>query len=209
MKLTCLWALAALFALPTQAAVVSPQSYSLPNGNVGSFVYFDGSYTGSGDVNSAGAALTGGLGDLTDGIIPTENWNVVEAPEGNGPYVGWLNTNPVIEFFFDAVQSFTSVTFHFDDANGGGGVSAPLSVTVNGISAAIADPSSSAPFAFTLDLTGSMATDQLSVQIFRRTEWLFLSEVTFENDMPTVPLPAGLPLLAGGLGLLALMRRRA
>ncbi|MFV2066020.1 MAG: hypothetical protein ACC645_03505 [Pirellulales bacterium] len=44
------------------------------------------------------ASLSGGLGDLTDGVIATENWYIVEPPDGpNGPYVGWNHGNtPVI-----------------------------------------------------------------------------------------------------------------
>ena len=190
------------------AATVSPTSYDMPNGNTGSYNYWDDAYTGSGDNTVNGAALSGGLGDLTDGIIATRNWNFVEGPRGpHGPYVGWVHVNPVITFNFDAVQSFNSMTFHFDDADGYGGVSQPGSVTVNGVNAVVPTNAGPDPFSFTFDLSG-VTTDTLSATIFRSNAWVFLSEVTFDAEMSAVPVPASLPLLAVGLGGLGLMARR-
>ena len=65
--------------MPT-GAVASVQifatSYEMPNGggdaSGGTYNYWDGSYSGSGSTTTDAAALSGGLGDLTDGIIATE-----------------------------------------------------------------------------------------------------------------------------------------
>ncbi|MEM6682497.1 MAG: hypothetical protein AAF607_09665 [Pseudomonadota bacterium] len=82
------------------AAIISPTSYNIPNGSTGSFTYFDDSYNGAGGNNVPGAALTGGVGDLTDGVIAVTSWNGPDGPNP-GPYVGWLNINPKLSFFFD------------------------------------------------------------------------------------------------------------
>lgn len=193
------------------ASPISATSYNTVNGNTGSYQYWDDTYSGSGDVTQNGAALSGGLGDLTNGVIAANNWFTDEAPAGPGPYVGWSGIDPVIDFFFAAITNFASATFHFDDANGSGGVSAPFKVNVNGTDFLVADPAGSAPFAFTVNLAGLM-DDELNVQLFRNNQWVFLSEVTFEGEsdggIAPVPVPAAGLLLVGALGGLAALRRR-
>ena len=196
-------------ALPTQ---VTPTSYDAPNGFTGSFNYWDDSYDGSGSTTTDGAALTGGLGDLTDGVIATDNWFVVEAPDGPGPYVGWT-VDPILTFRFAKAYDFTAMTFYLDDSNGlnqygtAGGVNPPSSITVNGVNYVVPDPASGAPFAFTVDLTG-LSTDTITSTLFRSDIWVFLSEVTFTADVPTVPLPAGVVLLGSAVAGLGMLRRR-
>lgn len=201
----------AFAAIPmVQAATVNPTSYSMENGSGqasgGSFNYWDLNYSGSGSTNVDGSPLSGGLGDLTDGVIATDNWFITENGAGTGPYVGWLNKNPIIDFFFAAVQSFTSVTFYVDDAQGAGGVSQPANITVNGTNYLTPINPGSAPFAITINLAGLFA-DELNVQIFGSDSWVFVSEVTFDG-VAAVPLPAGGVLLFGALAGLAALRRR-
>ncbi|MBS0299763.1 MAG: FxDxF family PEP-CTERM protein [Proteobacteria bacterium] len=182
-----------------------PDSYNMLNGNTGSYNYWDETYNGAGCVTCDNAVLTGGRGDLTDGIIATDNWFVTEAPVGNGPYVGWLNMDPVITFHWNSPVNVTSVTFYFDDANGAGGVSAPASVDVNGTNFPIADPVGSAPFSFVasgLSFTGN----DLAVTLHRNNAWVFLSEVQF--NVSPVPEPETYAMLLAGLGLLSFAARR-
>ena len=79
----------AAMAGPVKAAFVSPVTYDMRNGDTGSYNYWDKNYTGSGSTTTDSALLTGGLGDLTDGIVTTLNWYAAEPPTGgDGPYVG-------------------------------------------------------------------------------------------------------------------------
>jgi hypothetical protein len=208
-------AFAATMGMAAQAASVSPTSYSMLNGETGSYQYWDESYGGPGATGNPGvskSALSGGLGDLTDGYIETRNWNAagVEPPAGAGPYVGWVTVDPTITFLFNQVHDFATATFYFD-ASYSGGVNPPQRVTINGLTQTVPTPPSAAPFAFVFDL-GGVKTDTLPVNIVR-TGWVFLSEVTFDaNTTAAVPLPAGLGLLAtalGGLGLFRMRRRTA
>lgn len=202
-------ALVACLVSSTAGAALLPDSYNMLNGNTGSYNYWDETYSGSGCVTCDNAALSGGKGDLTNGIIASDNWFVVEAPPGNGPYVGW-SLDPTITFHWNAPVTISSVTFHLDDSNGAGGVSAPAGVLVNGVLFSISEPAGSSPFAFTADGVSFTGND-LVVSLLRKNSWLFLSEVEF-NAAPqavpgAVPEPQTYALLLAGLALIAFTTR--
>ena len=138
------------------AAAISPIRYDMLNGNGqaigGSFNYWDKNYTGSGNTTQDNAPLSGGLGDLTDGVIATDNWLNVENVAGEGPYVGWLSLDPTITFNFANIVNIDSVTIYVDDYNGvgAGNVRVPHSVNLSMggasfSSGTLVDPPSSAP----------------------------------------------------------------
>lgn len=209
--LVSVFVLTLTFATAAQAATVDPVSYTMRNGDTGTFSYWDDSYSGRGNTQRDNARLRRGLGDLTDGIVATGNWNSVEGPNG-GPYVGWTNRTQRIVFNFGEVIDFTSATFHFDSNGGGGGVNAPRRVIINGQRERVIAPGTD-PFAFTFDLSGLDATDRLDVRIrrARSSQWTFLSEVTFDAAMPAVPLPASGMMLLGaiaGIGALRLRKKK-
>lgn len=203
-------AAAALFiAGHASAAAVIPLSYDMPNGNSGSYNYWDEIYTGSGCATCDGAALSGGLGDLTDGVIAANNWYVDEAPNGNGPYVGW-STDPTITFHFAPLTMINSITIWFDDSNGAGGVSAPASFDINSVNYAVTDPAGSAPFSFTASGLGFVG-DTFTLKVNRSNSWVFVSEVAFDGRAAgAVPEPASWSLMIAGFGLIgAALRRRS
>lgn len=141
-------------------APISPLFYSGPNGGTGAYSYFDDSYSGSGSTATPYSALSGGLGDLTDGITTLQNWNT-----NPGPYVGWLQsqfttngvpcsppdtggsspfpqnychpalgTSPSFLFDFSSTPGgvkANTLGIHLDDSNGSGAVRPPLRVEVN------------------------------------------------------------------------------
>jgi hypothetical protein len=168
-------------SLLMQAAVVNPTSYSMPNGNTGSYNYWDESYTVSGNSSVDGSAFSGGIGDLTDGVVANNNRFITEAPPGAGPYVGWTNVNPIITFYFGGITNFSRVRILFDDSRSGG-VTAPSSVTINGSNLGVTDPAGVAPFRADFDVSGLASTDQLSFQLNRNNDWVFASEFEFEEQ---------------------------
>jgi hypothetical protein len=201
------------------AAAVAPSSYSMANGsgvaNGGQFNYWDANYSGSGATTTDGAALSGGLGDLTDGVIAADNWFDVENTAGSGPYVGWrsaLTPNPVVTFFFGAPVDIDLIRVHADDSGGAGGVNLPSSVLITwaggSLSVAVVDPdpASTAPAWLDFGGLGIGQVSSLSLQFFNSNEWVFIDEVSFANGGNAVPLPATLGLVL--LGLAAARQRR-
>ncbi|MGE0594460.1 MAG: PEP-CTERM sorting domain-containing protein [Vicinamibacterales bacterium] len=208
---------ALLVLLPTlvAAAPILPTSYDMPNGHGqasgGTFNYWDLSYSGVGSTNVDGAPLSGGHGDLTDGIVAGDIWFNVENAAGTGPYVGWRNIDPRIDFHFASVVEFLSVRIHLDDANGFGSVNLPTAVRFTAGAATttinVVDPAGSAPLWVNFDLAGlGFAGSALSVELLRKNQWVFASE--FEFDGRAVPEPSMLLLAALGLGAGARRVRR-
>lgn len=201
--------IAATAAGAAHAATVHPTSYTMLNGDsLNRSHFWDDSYSGRGNTQADNSRLRGGLGDLTDGIIATQNWSDVEGI--TGPYVGWSNRVQTIAFTFDQAYDFNSATFHFDGSGGGSGAGAPQRIRINGERQRVLGGGAD-PFAFTFDLSGASATDTLLVRIVRPrdVDWTFLSEVTFDAEIAPVPLPASGLMLIAGMGGLALMRRRS
>lgn len=200
----------ALVCLRAQAAPVSPVSYDTPNGygvaTGGSANYWDLNYTGTGATSTDGAPLSGGLGDLTDGVIAPDNWFVTENGAGSGPYVGWREIDPSIAFSFAVPLQFTSVRVYLDDSDGQGGVSFPSRISVNGITTDLLDPPGPAPSSVEIPLAG-LTTDVLTIQLFRSNTWVFASEFSFEAV--EIPEPAAGGVLGIGLAVAAVLRRFA
>jgi len=75
---------------PASGAVLSPIHYDMPNGDGqasgGTYNYWEAGYSGAGLATTDGAALSGGVGKLTDGVATTQPWFRVSNNAGTGPY---------------------------------------------------------------------------------------------------------------------------
>lgn len=206
----------ALSAAGAQAAgAAMPTHYDMPNGygvaNGGSYNYWDRAYSGSGDSSQDYALLSGGLGDLSDGVIATQRWDLVENAEGTGPYVGWNRAEPwLISFHFAQAMVFDTVTIWYDDADGYGDISPPaaFSVTVNGVTQdfEVVDPPGDAPTFSVLKLSPGLAGTSLVLGVERFNNGVMLSEVQFSAT--PVPEPAAWTLMGFGLALVGALRPR-
>ncbi len=209
-----LLALAALACCVAAArsADLTVSSYSMRNGDGqahgGTYNYWDANYNGSGNTTRDGARLHGGTGALTDGFISTDPWYDVSNPDGTGPYVGWIDTNPTIFFHFDSSVTINSITLYVDNSNNGG-VTAPSGVVVDGTTFENPSWDSDAP-SNTITLTGlDIVGNTLTLQLLNPTRWVFVSEIQFDGIVAsTVPEPGSLALMLGGLGLLGWSARR-
>jgi hypothetical protein len=194
-------AAASLSSSAAYAALVPVASYSMPNGDgqasSGSFNYWDKNYNGSGATTTDGAPLTGGTGDLTDGVIASDFWYNVENSAGTGPYVGWIKPNPLITFNFVGAPSIGQIDIHIDNS-GVGGVFAPAAILVDGVSQSFTAPALGSIGVVSLsglNLTGTSHTLQFqNVQ----GDWVFVSEVVFSTR--GVPEPASWAMMLGGFG---------
>ncbi|MBS1708463.1 MAG: PEP-CTERM sorting domain-containing protein [Armatimonadetes bacterium] len=184
------------------ASQLTVQSYEMPNGYTGSYYYWDKEYNGSGNTTQDGAYLSGGTGNLTDGVIANDNWFNVENLQGTGPYVGWVNLDPVIIVHFGSVVNINEIKLFMDDSDGAGGVNLPGSVEINGQDIPIGELAGSEPKL--LDFVGFAQGDSITIQLHRKNAWVFMSEMQFFGD--PVPEPATMSIL--GLGALGLLRKR-
>ena len=178
------------------AGLITASSYDMQNGSTGTYTYWDDTYTGSGSTTTSFSSLSGGLGDLTDGVIPTGNWY-------NDPsaYVGWSNFNPLITFNFANTVMIDTITVYVDDSNGYGGVYVPASVDIGLSGSALTnfltiDPITSNSLSYTFSNLG-LVGNAIDIQFNRSGPWVFVSEVTFEAQ--DVPEPSTLAVLALGL----------
>lgn len=199
-----LCALIGAMANTSFAAIISPASYDLTNGQTGAFSYLDGTYAPSDSSDVPLYPLTGGKGELTDGVAPATPWQ--ETP---GPYVGWLTIDPSIRFHFDQLTQVNSVTLFLSDTLGSGGVNAPTSVTVanetTSVTQAITNPDGNTVFSVTVgDL--AMTGESIDVSLERGEGWLMLSEVQIDGVLVPEPLGAASWLLAL-IGLTVFRRR--
>jgi len=169
--------------------------------------YHDLEYSPFSGTKTDYAVLSGGTGDLTDGIIPANSFSV----GGAAPYVGWQfsststypsrDSNEVsIKFFFNQEVTIDSLKISVDDASGG--VSPPAEVVIDMVTYTFPpNPGGSDGGPFTAEIqldppvTVAVATG-LDVTLIRGGEWMFVSEVQFFSVRPTNTGPTKVSLFA-------------
>ena len=206
---------ALVFSGVASASQLTVTSYDMPNGDGqasgGEFNYWDLNYTGSGSTNTDGAALAGGLGDLTDGVVAPDFWYNVENGAGTGPYVGWYaprTLNPTVTFHFSGSPTINDIKIHMDNSNVGG-VYAPAAVLIDGVNTPFTAPANGTigwvDFGG-LNLSGGSHTIQFDQA---NTAWTFVSEIDFFGVGGGVPEPATWAMMILGIGFAgAALRRR-
>lgn len=207
-----------VFAPFVGAAQLPVASYDMNNGDGtasgGNYNYWDLNYSGSGATNVDNAPLSGGVGDLTDGIIATDNWLNVEVAAGTGPYVGWrvdATPQPTVTFHLASPAQIDSVTVYVDDSNNNGGVLPPASVDIGPAGGPYTnfttpDPPGSAPTSYTFSNLG-LSGSSVELRFNYLSSWVFVSEVTIDGI--AVPEPVSTCLGAIGFAALSIRRQRA
>jgi MYXO-CTERM domain-containing protein len=209
---------AAVLCAQAHGQIINPISYSMHNGEGmlagGQWNYHDEAYSGLGAITTDLAPLSGGLGQLTDGVIATNYLLDL----GNGPafeWVAWTTIDPVITFDFGSEFRFDLARVWMSASEPVGSVDHAARVTtagsLDGLSFAVPQvhdlianpPESVTPLE--LSLAGARGR-YLRLELARNNGWwVFVSEVQFEGA--PVPAPGALGLLAAA-GLAACRRRR-
>lgn len=196
-------------------AILSPVSYDMTNGRSGFNTYRDDTYGGPGSSGNPAvdsSALAGGLGQLTDGVVGTNDLFA----NSSFDWVGWLEVRPVIRFDFGQVVSLETLEIHaashssmFGDVDLPGTIRWEFSDDGMNYSGTI-DRVTSMSESLNTDSQWLGVTTARHARYARATlfdgvqPWIFVSEVRFEG----VPSPGAAGLI-GLAGMCAARRRRS
>ena len=198
-----------------QADIIIPTSYDMYNGGTsGNMVTTlrDDTYNGSGNPNVDYSYLSGGVGDLTDGVVASGIWIVDPVP-----YVGWWEffnpqgPSPVIEFHFAGTVAIDEVSIHFEGFYNPSSVDIEMGSTSHNFSVYQGNPKW-VEFN-SLGLSGNLLTLTLNdrlpdpVQGYAN-DWIIISEVKFESGSASIPEPTTMLLIGTGLVGLVVFRRQ-
>jgi hypothetical protein len=201
----------AALAQPAFAAPIQVTSYAMNNGNTGAYNYRDFTYLPcpGNACDTTGAALSGGTGKLTDGIIPFADWY----QQGElTQWVGWDggqgSLNPTVTFNFNGTQVVNQVTIWISNSLTGG-VAQPGSIGIGGTTFIIPpDNVDSTPHALTFTGLNEIGSS-LSLQFFQPGgvySWAMIGEVSF--DGVPIPEPATLAVFGTFAAAFGLLRQR-
>jgi len=196
--------------------VIEPVSYSMLNGDTGTYAYHDDSYSGLGDRSLDRAALSGGTGQLTDGVVGVD---ACLADLGRGPaheWVAWKDADPVITLDMGAVRRIGGLRVH---ANNGDSIatdvclftSASVEYSVDGVlwgdartrATSTADLADRSARFVDVDVAGEGRFVRLTLTrganwVGNPWVWVFVSEVQVVAAAPTVTIASSLATLRSG-----------
>lgn len=182
---------------PVGATPVVPISYTaMPGEGIaqgGTYNYFDD---------------TGG--QLTDGIYGLNDWSVNLGYGNAYEWVGWRVADPVITFQFSGPVNINQVGIDFNRSEVPELIFLPNTVSIGGTDFTVAADAIPDDSRGTLFFNGSWSGTTLTINLAdsNPSDWIFVDEITFNNDVTMVPEPSVFMLLTGGLGLLMLRVKR-
>lgn len=199
---------------PAFADTLSPISYSMVNGRSGFNSYRDETYGGpgaTGNPNADSSFLAGGLGQLTDGTVGTDDI----LANSSFDWLGWLEVQPIITFDFGQQVTFDSLGLHAASISAMfGDVDLPGTIVwefsndgtnfSDGILRATSPAEAANPASQWLDLAVARSGRYVRATLNDGDQpWIFVSEFRFAG----VPTP-GAAALMGIAGLVGLRRKR-
>jgi hypothetical protein len=104
-----LYVVGAFGAAPVIADTLPIVSYSMENGDLGFQTYFDDTYGGpgaTGNPSVAGSFLSGGLGQLTNGLFASDT-DIFD-----DEWIGWVNVQPTITIDLGTAKFVNAVSLH-------------------------------------------------------------------------------------------------
>jgi discoidin domain receptor family protein 2 len=181
---------AALFG----AGLLYPVSYSAPNGTLGpsGLLYRDDLYAGTGDRHADGATLSGGLGQLTDGMTGCGNDPRKDCGKGPGrDWVGWRE-DPTLVFDFGRRCDFSMIrifTANFPQADAALWDTATVSFSDDGLewhggvlaTTTAAEKTDHTARFIDIPVNGSGRLVRIHLVRARPSTWLLVSEFQFEG----------------------------
>jgi hypothetical protein len=212
------------FNASAQATKLNVVSYSMKDGasqyGYNWYGYNDNSYN---KPRSSEGYLSGGLGDLTDGV---ESASTVLGYYNWTPYVLWDRETPVITFDLGATKSVSSINTYFKYfpvaavympdsvgirvSNDGTTYTDLSTFVISADQRVVGGNDTNREFqVLSAPVTGRYFELTLNNQIDGR--WIALGEVTFKGNVTPIPEPETYAMLVAGLGLIgaAVKRRKA
>lgn len=206
-------------AIAAFAAAQTPVSYSMRNGQGqlagGSYNYWDQTYSGSGNPAADGSELSGGLGQLTDGVVGADDWAADLGAGNSYEWVGWVSIVPTITFDYGSTVNLDSMEFHTNNFVTGSVAlweSIDFSFSSDGTTW-FGDLTRTATQTERDDQTaryiqaalGGVDARYVRMEVNQyQGNWAFISEITTNGQ----PVPEHATVAALGLGFAALVRRK-